>query len=110
MMTHRNLGIFSSPMKLGIGALLALSLGCATAGPKSPETGALPDEEDEAPGKKAASSATAGGPVEVPLISRKPGERKITEEQKADYDKAVSDYIRARKAGSVPGQECGSIS
>lgn len=108
-MTHRNLGIFSSPMKLGIGALLALSLGCATAGPKSPETASLQDEEDEtAPGKKAGGGAA--GPVEVPLITRRPGERQITEEQKADYDKAVSDYIRARKAGSVPGQECGSIS
>jgi tetratricopeptide (TPR) repeat protein len=92
--------------------LLALSLGCATTGqPKSPETGALPDEDGEpAPGKRAAGgTAPAGGPVEVPLITRKPGERKITEEQKADFEKAVSEYIRARKAGTVPGQECGSI-
>jgi tetratricopeptide (TPR) repeat protein len=92
--------------------LLALSLGCATTGqPKSPETGSLPDEDGEpAPGKKASGgTAPAGGPVEVPLITRKPGERKITEEQKADFEKAVSEYIRARKAGTVPGQECGSI-
>ena len=112
MMTRRTLGIVSSPIKLGIGALLALSLGCATTGqPKSPETGALPDEDGEpAPGKKASGgTAPAGGPVEVPLITRKPGERKITEEQKADFEKAVSEYIRARKAGTVPGQECGSI-
>lgn len=112
MTTHRNLGIVLSPMPLRIGVLLALSLGCATTGqPKSPETGALPDEEGEsAPGRKAGgATAPAGGPVEVPLITRKPGERKITEDQKADYEKAVSEYIRARKAGTVPGQECGSI-
>jgi Flp pilus assembly protein TadD len=91
--------------------LLALAIGCATAGPKSPETGALPDEEEWTPGKKPgpAAAAAAAGPVEVPMITRKPGERQITEEQKADFDKAVSDYLKAKKAGSVPGPDCSSV-
>jgi Tfp pilus assembly protein PilF len=99
--------------------LLALFLGCATAGPKSPETGALPDDEEWAPGQKptsapaapAAPAATAGGaPADVPLITRKPTtERQITEEQKAAYDKAVAEYMKAKKAGSVPGPECSSV-
>ena len=100
MMTHRNLGVCSSRTLLGVGALLALSIGCATAGaPKSPETGALPDEEEWAPGKKpgpaAAAAPAPSGPTEVPLITRKPSGREITEDQKASYDKAVAEYLKA---------------
>ena len=111
MITHRSFGMCQSWTPVGVGALLALAIGCATAGPKSPETGALPDEEEWTPGKKPgpAAAAAAAGPVEVPMITRKPGERQITEEQKADFDKAVSDYLKAKKAGSVPGPDCSSV-
>ena len=114
MMTHRSLGVCSSRTLVGVGALLALSIGCATAGkPKSPETGGLPDEEEWAPGKKpgvaAAAAPAASAPGEVPLITRKPTERQITEDDKAAYDKAVAEYMKAKKAGSVPGPDCSSV-
>ena len=110
MMTHRSFGVCPSRSLVGVGALLALSIGCATAGPKSPETGGLPDEAEWTPGKKPAPGAAAAStPVEVPMITRKPGERQITEEQKADFDKAVADYLKAKKAGSVPGPDCSSV-
>ena len=115
MMTHRNLGVCSSRTLVGLGALLALSFGCATAGaPKSPETGGLPDEEEWTPGKKpaagtAAAAPPAAAPGEVPLITRKPTERQITEDQKASYEKAVAEYLKAKKAGSVPGPDCSSV-
>jgi tetratricopeptide (TPR) repeat protein len=111
MMIHRSFAMCPSRTLVGVGALLALALGCATAGPKSPETGGLPDEEEWAPGKKPAPGAAAAGagPVEVPMITRKPGERQITEEQKADFDNAVADYLKAKKAGSVPGPDCSSV-
>jgi tetratricopeptide (TPR) repeat protein len=111
-MTHRSFGMCPSRSMVGVGALLALSLGCATAGPKGPETGGLPDEEEWAPGKKPAPGVVApapSGPAEVPMITRKAGERQITEEQKADFDKAVADYLKAKKAGSVPGPDCSSV-
>jgi Flp pilus assembly protein TadD len=105
--------VCSSRTLVGLGALLALSLGCATAGqPKSPETGGLPDEEEWAPGKKpapGAAAAPAAAPGEVPLITRKASGREITEEQKASYEKAVADYLKAKKAGSVPGPDCSSV-
>ncbi len=111
MMTHRSFGVCPSRSMVGLGALLVLSIGCATAGPKSPETGGLPDEEEWAPGKKpgAAPAAPSAAPAEVPMITRKPGERQITEEQKADFDKAVASYLKAKKAGSVPGPDCSSV-
>jgi tetratricopeptide (TPR) repeat protein len=115
MMTHRSLGVCSSRPLVGVAALLALSIGCATAGqPKSPETGGLPDEEEWTPGKKPGATAAvaapaASAPGEVPLITRKPTERQITEDQKADYDKAVASYLKAKKAGSVPGPDCSSV-
>ena len=110
-MTHRSFGMCPSRSMVGVGALLVLSIGCATAGPKSPETGGLPDEEEWAPGKKpgAAPAAASVGPAEVPMITRKAGERQITEEQKADFDKAVADYLKAKKAGSLPGPDCSSV-
>jgi Flp pilus assembly protein TadD len=94
---------------VGVGALLALTIGCATAGSKSPETGGLPDEDEWAPGKKpAASGAPSSAPAEVPLITRKPAERQITEDQKAAYEKAVAEYLKAKKGGTVPGADCSS--
>jgi Tfp pilus assembly protein PilF len=115
MMTHRNLGVCSSRTLVGLGALLALSLGCATAGqPKSPENGRLPDEEEWAPGpgKKpgpGAAAAPGAAPGEVPLITRKPSGREITEDQKVAYEKVVAEYLKAKKAGSVPGPDCSSV-
>jgi Tfp pilus assembly protein PilF len=111
MITHRNIGICSSLPLVGAGALLALAMGCATAGPpKSPETGTLPDEEPEFAGKKVGpAAASGGGPAEIAIITRKPGDRTITEDQKASYEKAVADYMKAKKAGGIPGQECSSV-
>ena len=109
MMTHRSLGIFPSRSVVGVGALLALAVGCATAGPKGPEVGGLPDEEEWAPGKKPAVGAAASTvPAEVPIIARKATERQITEEQKAAYEKAVAEYLKAKKGGTVPGSDCSS--
>jgi len=60
-----------------------------------------------APGKKSAGGLS--GPVEVPIIAHKPTDRQISEEEKADYEKAVADYIKAKKAGSIPGEDCSKV-
>jgi len=36
------------------------------------------------------------------LIARKPTDRQVTEEDKADYEKAVADYMKAKKGGPFP--------
>jgi len=110
MMTHRSVGMCPSRILIAGGALLVLAIGCATSGPKSPETGGLPDEEEWAPGKKPASDAAAStAAADVPLITRKAAGRQITEEQKADFEKAVAEYAKARKAGTLPGPDCSSV-
>jgi Tfp pilus assembly protein PilF len=109
MITQRNLGMCSSLTLFGFAALLALAIGCATAGGAgAAKPGALPDEEEEgSPGKK--STGGLSGPVEVPIIARKPTDRQVTEEDKADYEKAVADYIKAKKAGTIPGEDCSKV-
>jgi Tfp pilus assembly protein PilF len=111
MKTHRNFGMCFQSLA-GLGALLALGVGCATSGP--PVKTSLPDEEGDetAPARKTGPSAAApggSGPVEGPIITRKATDRQITEEQKATYEKAVTDYLKAKKAGTIPGQDCSSV-
>jgi len=93
----------SSRTLFGFAALLGLAVGCATtAGSGSPKRETLPDEEEAAPGQK--STGGLSGPVEAPLIARKPTDRQVTEEDKADYEKAVVDYMKAKKGGPFPAR------
>jgi tetratricopeptide (TPR) repeat protein len=98
----------SSQTLFGFAALLALAVGCATAGGSgSPKREVLPDEAEAAPGQKSTGGLSA--PVEVPLIARKPTDRQVTEEDRADYEKAVADYMKAKKGGTIPGDDCSRV-
>jgi Tfp pilus assembly protein PilF len=108
MITRRSLEMCSSRTLFGFAALLGLAVGCATtAGSGSPKRETLPDEEEAAPGQK--STGGLSGPVEAPLIARKPTDRQVTEEDKADYEKAVVDYMKAKKGGTIPGEDCSKV-
>jgi len=112
MITRRSLGICSSRTLFGLAAMLGLTVGCATSGGSGgPKHSTLPDEEEAGGGAEPGKKATGGlsGPVEAPLIAHKPTDRQVTEEQKADYEKAVADYMKAKKAGSVPGDDCSKV-
>jgi len=104
MITRRSLEMCSSRTLFGFAALLGLAVGCATtAGSGSQKRETLPDEEEARPARV---DRRLSGPVEVPLIARKPTDRQVTEEDKADYEKAVADYMKAKKGGTIPGDDC----
>jgi hypothetical protein len=108
MITHRSLEMCSSRTLFGFAALLAW-----------PSAAQRPQVREVQNGKpcptrrrrRLARKSTGGlsGPVEAPLIARKPTDRQVTEEQKADYEKAVVDYMKAKKGGTIPGEDCSKV-
>jgi Flp pilus assembly protein TadD len=96
-------------------ALALLAAGCAST--KSAEKkAALPDEEEWAPGDgpkpgAAASSAASAnsGPADIPLTKKKLSGRQVTEDQKADFEKAAADYQKAKKGGTLNPGDCSSL-
>jgi tetratricopeptide (TPR) repeat protein len=45
----------------------------------------------------------------MPTMVRRPADRQITEDQKADFDKLVTRYQQAKKNGSLSAQDCSEI-
>jgi Flp pilus assembly protein TadD len=96
-------------------ALALLAAGCASS--KSAEKkAALPDEEEAwAPGdgpKPAATSTAASansGPADIPLTKKKLSGRQVTDDQKADFEKAAADYQKAKKGGTLNPGDCSSL-
>jgi Flp pilus assembly protein TadD len=96
-------------------ALALLAAGCASS--KSAEKkAALPDEEEawapgEGPKPGAASSAASAnsGPADIPLTQKKLSGRQVTEDQKADFEKAAADYQKAKKGGTLSPGDCSSL-
>lgn len=82
----------------------ALALGCAGAQKKDSKTAGdrepLPDETP--------SGAVAGREDATSVLSAKSKqpEVKVTEEQREDFEKAVANYERMRKAGPLKGGDC----
>ncbi len=110
-MSIRRIGMLSRNLLLASGVVL-LSFGCASTPTKSssPESSRrLPDEDDSPESGAAAAKSGSGGGGEMPTMVRKPADRQITEDQKADFDKVVTRYQQAKKNGSLSAQDCSDI-
>jgi len=112
MTMHGRLGMWSLKTLFAASALALLAAGCASS--KSAEKkAALPDEEEAwAPGdgpKPGAAGSASSGPADIPLTRRKLSGRQVTEEQKADFEKAAADYQKAKKGGTLSPGDCSSL-
>ena len=115
MTMHGRLGMWSLKTLFAASALALLAAGCAST--KSAEKKApLPDEEEWAPGegpKPGAAASSAGsansGPADIPLTKKKLSGRQVTEDQKADFEKAAADYQKAKKGGTLNPGDCSSL-
>ena len=105
-------GMWSIKTIFAASALALLAGGCATS-KTAEKKAALPDEEEAwSPGegpKPGATSAANAAPAEVPLIKKKVGSRQVTEDQKADFEKAAADYQNAKKNGQLSPGDCSSL-
>jgi Flp pilus assembly protein TadD len=95
-------------------ALALLAGGCA-----GQKAGARPDklpDEEWTPGEQKEVAPAAGGAksmetgaADIPLTKKRPSGRQVTEEQKADFEKAAADYQLAKKKGQLTPSDCGSL-
>jgi tetratricopeptide (TPR) repeat protein len=85
-------------MNLTAGAALALLFGCATA-PTS--TGG---RSHEAAGPE--PEAAGGAPTDVFKAQPKTPEARVSDDQREDFDKAVSVYQKLKRNGSLKGSDC----
>ena len=112
MTMHGRLEMWSLKTLFAASALALLGAGCASS--KSAEKkAALPDEEEAwSPGegpKPGAAGAASSGPADIPLAKKKLSGRQVTEDQKADFEKAAADYQKAKKNGTLSPSDCSSL-
>jgi len=112
MTMHGRLGMWSLKTLFAASALALLAGGCATS--KTAEKKApLPDEEENwAPGKPPATSDSGSsnvGAADIPLATKHSSGRQVTEDQKADFEKAAADYQKAKKNGTLSPSDCSSL-
>jgi len=97
---------------IGASALGLLLGGCAgSKGAEKQGRAPLPDEEGEGwkPGDKTPPGGSADvGAAEIPIAKKKSG-RQVTEDVKADFEKAAADYQAAKKGGPLSPSDCGSL-
>jgi Flp pilus assembly protein TadD len=115
-MTMRGkIGMWSIRTVFAASALALLVGGCAST--KSAETKPkLPDEEENwAPGAPPKEGVGAGaksaetGAADIPLTKKRTSGRQVTEDQKADFEKAAADYQTAKKKGQLAPGDCDSL-
>jgi tetratricopeptide (TPR) repeat protein len=96
MFTVKNM---NRPLHLSLGALggLTLLFGCATV-PSS-------QRRDPAEGIDTPAGGT-GAPTDVFKAAPKQPEARVSDDQRADFEKAVSVYQKLRKNGSLKGSDC----
>jgi Tfp pilus assembly protein PilF len=115
MTMHGRLEMWSLKTLFAASALALLGAGCASSkSVEKKERAPLPDEEESgAPGEGPTPAASAGaansGPADIPLTTRKLSGRQVTDEQKADFEKAASDYQKAKKTGTLSPSDCSSL-
>ncbi|HET6150746.1 MAG TPA: tetratricopeptide repeat protein [Polyangia bacterium] len=92
---------------LGLGLLLAACGG--TSPPPKPKT--VADENDQVIGGHDAESSGlgGGGKLSPEQIVPKAKKREISEDQRAEFDKAMARYQSAKKSGGLSGGECSSV-
>ena len=115
MPMHGRIGMWSLKTVFAAAALALLAGGCASSksGEKKDKP-ALPDEEEGwtpggAPKEGGGAAAASSGPADIPLIKKKLSGRQVTEDQKADFEKAAADYQNTKKKGPLTPGDCGSL-
>jgi tetratricopeptide (TPR) repeat protein len=96
-------------------ALALIAAGCAgqKAAQKSDKS-SLPDEEEgwtpgKSPKEGAGAASASTGAADIPLTKKKLSGRQVTEDQKADFEKAAADYQAAKKKGLLTPGDCSSL-
>ena len=116
MTMHGRIGMWSLRTLFAASALALLAGGCA--GQKAAEKkDKLPDEEwtpgeehKEGPAPAASAKSLETGAADIPLTKKRTSGRQVTEDQKADFEKAAADYQLAKKKGPLTPADCGSLS
>jgi tetratricopeptide (TPR) repeat protein len=93
---------------LGLSLLLA---GCGAESPK-PKAKTAGDENDQViggGGEESTGLGSGAGKVNPEQIMPKAKKREISEDQRADFDKAMARYQSAKKSGGLAGGECTSV-
>ncbi len=96
---------------IGAAALGLLLGGCAgSKGAEKQGRTPLPDEEGEGwqPGEKTSGGSADIGAADIPITKKKSG-RQVTEDVKADFEKAAADYQTAKKNGPLSPSDCSSL-
>jgi Flp pilus assembly protein TadD len=108
--------MWSSKTLFAVSALALLAGGCAgqKAAQKSDKGPIAEEEEGWTPGKEppkagAGAASASTGAADIPLTKKKLSGRQVTEDQKADFEKAAADYQAAKRKGSLTPGDCGSL-
>ncbi len=116
MTMHGRIGMWSSKTLFAVSALALLAGGCAgqKAAQKSDKGPIAEEEEGWTPGKEppkagAGAASASTGAADIPLTKKKLSGRQVTEDQKADFEKAAADYQAAKRKGSLTPGDCGSL-
>jgi tetratricopeptide (TPR) repeat protein len=99
-------------LRLVLGAGLALSaIGCGSSpAPKARTAGNAESEETGTMGGEATEHDTISKAGAADLIPKEKKRAAITEDQRADFEKAMQRYESAKKSGGLSGSECSSVS
>jgi len=108
--------MWSSKTLFAVSALALLAGGCAgqKAAQKSDKGPIAEEEEGWTPGKEppkegAGAASASTGAADIPLTKKKLSGRQVTEDEKADFEKAAADYQAAKKKGPLTPGDCGSL-
>jgi len=98
-------------LRLVLGTGLALSaIGCGSSPtPKARTAGSAEGEETGTMGGEATDHDTISKAGAAQLIPKEK-KRAITEDQRAEFEKAMQRYASAKKSGGLSGSECSSVS
>jgi Tfp pilus assembly protein PilF len=109
---HGRMEMWSLKTLIGASAFGLLIGGCAGSNPAEKPGKPMAQEEDEnwQPGERSpqAAAAAESGPENIPLAKRKSG-RQVSEDVKADFEKAASDYQTAKRNGPLSPGDCSSL-
>jgi Flp pilus assembly protein TadD len=108
---HGRMEMWSLKTLIGASAFGLLIGGCAGSNPAEKPGKPMAQEEEEnwQPGERAPQAAAAeSGPENIPLAKRKSG-RQVSEDVKADFEKAASDYQAAKRNGPLSPGDCSSL-
>ena len=113
MTMHGRIEMWSLKTLIAASTLGLLVGGCAgSKGAEKAGRAPLPDEEGEGwtPGEKTPAGAKSAevGQADIPLAKKKSG-RQVSEDVKADFEKAAADYQAAKKNGPLSPSDCGSL-